>query len=494
VAVLPFANLSADHADEYFSDGMTDELTEALAHVAGLRVAARTSSFAFKSRGTDVRTIGRTLGVATVLEGSVRRAGPRLRVTAELVNTGDGYQIWSQTYEREMRDVFAVQDDIARAIVAALSVQLGRGDTRAGRTTGGATGSTGAGASAAGASVPSGAPGAAGTADWDAYDLYLKGRYFWNTRRNAAELEQAAGFFHQALARDPHYARAEAGLADCYSLLTMFGGRRPIEAYPRARAAAERALALDSTIAEAHTSLGIVHLFYDWDFAGAERELSRAIALDSASATARLFHAWSLLVTAHVDDAITEMQQARRLDPLNLLINARLGTILYYTGRNEAGRAVLVRALQLDSTYGPTRASLAFLEADAGRLAEAERLPPPPPALAATIDGAVLGVVYAKAGRPADARRVISTLEAWSAHEFVAPEIIAGIFATLGERDSAFVWLERARASRSSTLVFLTSHPMFTSLYTDPRFAILRRKMGLPEIPSPAVSAGHDGR
>ena len=263
IAVLPFANLSDDPGNEYFSDGMTEEIINALTQVPALRVAARTSSFAFKGKNVPIRRLSEELQVSTVLEGSVRKAGNRLRITAQLINAADGYHLWSERYDREMADTFAIQDEIATAIVDTLKVKLlGEGASLVKR----------------------------GTNDLEAYNLYIKGRHFWNQR----SLPKALDFFEQAIARDPNYARAHASVADAYAYLGHYGLMPTNLAARSADAAAERAVTLDDSLADAHVSLGITKLFFSLDFAGSERELRRAVALNPQHALARCYLALHL--------------------------------------------------------------------------------------------------------------------------------------------------------------------------------------------------------
>src|SRR5213083_2345635 len=270
IAVLPFVNLSADPENEYFSEGMTEEIINALTRVAALRVASRTASFAFKGAGQDIRVIGEKLQVRTLLEGSVRRAGEKLRITAQLINVADGYHLWSSTYERELRDVFAMQDEIARAIVGALRVKL--------------------------VSHPVLTLVEPRTDNVEAYALYLKASYFWR-RKSASGLKQCITYFEQALAADPAYSLAAAGLADSYTALGYYNYLPPKAAFPQAKAAADRALAIDSRLAEAHTARACVSLLYEWDWPGAERGFDRAIALAERYPTAHFWYTSYLWAT-----------------------------------------------------------------------------------------------------------------------------------------------------------------------------------------------------
>jgi TolB-like protein len=279
VAVLPFTNLSPEPGNEYFSDGMTEELITALGKVAGLRVVARTSAFAFKGRNADVREIGHALNVGTVLEGSVRRAGHRLRVTAQLINVADGYHLWADEYDRELRDVFQVQDELARAIVGALRVPLQL------------------------MALPDSALVRVATADPGAHDLYLQGRVFWNQRTPSA-LQTAARYFERAIARDSTYAEAYAGLAEAYVLLPEYADAPPRETFAKVKAAALRALTLDSTLGQAHAALGYAYMRYDWDWRGAEREFRRAVALTPSYPTAHQWYALYLITVGRSEEAL----------------------------------------------------------------------------------------------------------------------------------------------------------------------------------------------
>ena len=289
IAVLPFANLSADPDNEFFADGMTDELINALAKVPGLRVVSRTSAFAFKGKQIDVRSIGAQLNVQAVVEGSVRRAGRRLRLSAQLTNVADGYQLWSETFDRELEDVFAIQDELSRGIVRALQIRL-------------------LGAESAALVKPS-------TDDFEAYTLYLKGRHFWN-RRTEAGLRLGLDYFEQALARDPGYAPAHAGVADSYAILGFYSSLPPTEAFPKARQAASRALELDPTLAEARPALAYVAMYHDWDWAGAEREFRLAIALNPGYSTTHQWYGNFLSILGRFDESVAEFSRAIALDPV----------------------------------------------------------------------------------------------------------------------------------------------------------------------------------
>jgi len=453
IAVLPFVNLSPDRNDEYFSDGMSEELITALHAVAGLRVAARTSAFAFRDKNVNASQIGRELNVGTLLEGTVRRAGSRVRVSAQLINAADGYQLWAEEYERDIKDVFAVQDDISRAIVQALQVTL-----------------------AGAANVPL---VRRSTASPEAHDLYLKGRYFFGQRSEPGLLRKSAEYFEQAVRTDSLYASAYSGLSDAYSVLSIWGYEAPREGFARAQAAAQRALLLDSTLAEAHTSLGIISLYYDWNWPAAEQALTRAIALDPQYAPAHLFQAWYFLITGRADVAIREMQHARELDPLSLIINTRVASVFYYAHRYDEAIAQLRKTLELDGTNALAQAELARAYLQAKRCDEAiaatRFIPPSLP----NPEGAARGYAYALCGHRAEALSALGDLKKQAQRGYVIPAKVALMYAALGDKDSTFAWLERGYAGRDAFMTFLKVEPLYDTVREDPRFAGLVKRVGL---------------
>jgi serine/threonine-protein kinase len=473
IAVLPLVNTSGDPEDEYFSDGMTDELASALTRVNGLRVASRTSTFAFKGRrDMDVREIGRRLGVGAVLEGTVRRDGRRLRLGAQLTNTADGLSLWSDSYAREVEDIFAVQDELAGAIVTALAPRLGRPRN-----------------AVPSAGVPSAGP-TRRTNDLEAYDLYLRGRFHWHQRGDSA-LRAAAALFEQAIARDPGFAAAHAGLADALALLPVYGSTPSDSALPRARVEAERAIALDSTLADAHTTLGLVHKSLgEWD--RAERVLERALALDPESAAAHQWHGEILVITGRLREAATAMRKAHQLDPLSPVIAAELGYMLTLAGEPEAGfasgRQAIALAPQLWTGHAFLGSSFLFDGRVADAIAPLER--------AVELDRnvslfrGVLAYAYARDGRQADARRLLAELEQEAARGGAAsPVSIAYI--GLGDMPRALDWLERAAAARDPYLLAMSlTATWFDPLRRDPRFAPIARSLGL----DPAIMARPTGR
>lgn len=441
VAVLPFVNSSPDPGNEYFSDGVTEELIDALARSGGLRVPSRSSSFAFKGKGLGARAIGESLHVQTVLEGSVRKAGDRLRITAQLTRVGDGTTLWSERYDRAAGDVFAVQEELASSILGALEATFaGRQLVRY------------------------------GTSDREAYEMYLRGRYFWNQRAQDG-FERAAELFQQAIRRDSLFARAWAGLADSYCILANFGYRSAREVCPRSTVAAKRALALDPGLAEAHASLGFVDLFYEWDLPAAERELTRAAALDSSYANAQLWLAHAAWVRSDTAEMLRRARMAVTLEPLSLILRTRLGVMLWRAGQVDGALAEFRQVFELDSAFRDAHRHHSVLLLDRGNrkeaVAEMEHYESAP----------WVAYAYARAGRRDDARRLLRELERRASGEYVSPLRLAYTYGALGEMDAAFRWLERAHEVREPDMVFIAVEPFSLPLRRDPRFAAIVRRV-----------------
>jgi serine/threonine-protein kinase len=460
VAVLPLENVGGSDSDRYFSEGITDELTSTIGKIPGLRVASRTSVFALRSKGMDAKAIAKTLKVSSLLEGTIRRSGDRLRVTAQLTNASDGLALWSDTYERRMKDVFQVQDDIAGSIAGALRVAL---------------------APPSGGKQP-GAPvtALAGTEDLVAYDLYLRGRYFWHQRGNDA-LHRAADYFGQAIDRDPTFARAHAGLADALGLLPIYGTTPADSAFPLARKAAERALTLDSTLAEAHTTLGLIlKSTGEWEPAAAE--FRRGLALDSNYATGHQWYAEVLIITGRVREAVKELERARDLEPLSPVINAELGYTLGLAGRYQEGILAGQRAVELDSALWTGHAFLAFTRVAAGEYPAAVSGFQRAVRLGAGIDPLLgsLAFALAKNGSTDSARAVLAAAEARAKGRGGSPVAMAMGYTGLGERDTALDWLQRAAREKDPWLYAMSINaPVFDALRNDPRFAEAAKTMKL---------------
>jgi TolB-like protein/Tfp pilus assembly protein PilF len=456
IAVLPFVNLSSDKENEYFSDGLTDDLIDALTKVQGLRVVARGSAFQFKGKNPDIRAVGRQLNVATVLEGSVQRSGGRLRITAQLSSVADGYHVWSETYDRRLADVFAVQDEISRAIVAALEVRV--------------------------AGHPGGRLVQSSTQDLEAYNLYLQGRFHLNKWRPEGA-RKGIEYFAQAIAKDPGYAPAYTGMADCYTWLGVFGWSEVRQAMPQARQAANRALQLDETLAAAHVSLGYVKALYDWDWPGAEREFKRALELSPGDADVHFAYSVTyLLPLGRLDEALTEIQRALALDPLSPYKITGAGMI--YSDRREYDLAVeqFRKAIELDPSFYHAYEELRGVETVRGRPAAAEAVMQAMRAAFPNVDDASAHArLAAQQGRQAEARKLIENwIRECNRTERPGKSCYAAqVYASIGEKDLAFEWLEKAYEERSPLLVYAKVMPYYDALRSDPRFATLLKRLGL---------------
>ena len=453
--MLPFVNLSSDKENEYFSDGLADDLINALTKVRGLRVVARGSAFQFKGKNPDIRAVGRQFNMATVLEGSVQRSGDRLRITAQLSSVADGYHVWSERYDRRLADVFAVQDEISRAIVSALEVRV------------------------------AGDPGRlvqSSTQDLEAYNLYLQGRFHLNKWRPEGA-RKGIEYFAQAIGKDPGYAPAYTGMADCYTWLGVFGWSAAQQAMPQARQAANRALQLDETLAAAHVSLGYVKALYDWDWPGAERELKRALELSPGDADAHFAYSVAYLSPlGRLDEALAEIQRALALDPLSPYKITGAGMI--YSDRREYDRAVeqYRKAIELDPSFYHAYEEMRGVETVRGRPEAVEAVIQTMRAAFPNVDdSAARAHLAAQQGKPAEARALI---EHWI-EECIRTErpgkacYAAQIYACIGEKDLAFEWLNKAYEERNPLLVYAKVMPYCDNLRPDPRFASLLKRLGL---------------
>ncbi|MFI5311254.1 MAG: protein kinase [Gemmatimonadales bacterium] len=452
IAVLPLANMSADPENEYFSDGMTEEIINALAKVPGVQVASRTSSFAFKGRkDVDIREIGEKLGVKSVLEGSVRKVGNRIRITAQLVNVENGYQLWSETYDRQLEDVFAVQDEISRAIVEALKLRL----------------------------VDANAHLVAPTKNLEAYTLYLKGRYNYN-KFSETGLRKGLDFFQQALLQDPGFARAYAGIADVWCDLAD-DWVAPDDAYPRAKAAAERALQRDPELAEAMISIGKVLCWHEWKFAEAERQMRRAVELGPNSATAHYILGTTLPLVGRLNDGIEEIRKALVLDPLYAHLSSWLARFFLYAKDYASAIAQGERTLEIEEddvrafvfigsahlALGDAEKALEWFQRGQG-LDNAVR----------TYDAMIVRALAAL-GRREEAEEILARLESESRQHYVRAEYLAMGYAAIGDLDRAFASLERAYQARSAGLIYLHLDPGYEPLRNDPRYTELVARIGL---------------
>jgi len=446
IAVLPFVDLSQAKDQEYFCDGISEEILDALAKVEGLRVVARTSSFSFKGKNADVGKIAHKLNVQNVLEGSLRREGNRIRITAQLINGRNGFHIWSDTFERELQGVFAVQDEITRSIVDALKIKLA-------------------------VAPPVRKPGST-----EAYDFYLKGLYYSN-KSDEENLRKSLSLFQQALDNDPNFARAWTGITKVWEQLAD-AYVRPLEAYPKVKEAASKALALDDKDAEAHCYLGEVKLLIDRDVAGAEAEIKRALQLDRNSATAHYFMSWLKLTQGDCDEGVNQIQEAEKLDPLSPMIIDSAAERYVAANRLDDAISAGKRVLQVDPNYIYFDSPLADAYREKGDLQEAVALYEKAQTVT-HFPSAGLAITYAKMGRLEDARRVLNQRIEKSRQQYVAADSIAAVYVALGDKEEAFRWLERAFDEHSAPMFYLACHPIFRALRSDPRFADLLRRMGV---------------
>jgi len=430
LAVLPFVNGSADPENEYLCDGVTDELINALTKVEGLRIASRTSVFALKGKPQDIRAIGALLGVSAVLEGTVRKADDRLRITVQLAAADDGRTLWSERYDRRLDDVFAVHDEIARTIVSTLRTTFL-------------------------ADIADPTPRRY-TDNVQAYSLYLKGRFCWN-KRSQEGVREAIAYFEQAIDHDPGYALAYSGLSDSYGLQVDYRGVPVTEGYKLARRYALKALELDDTLPEAHTSLAWVQFAYDWDWAAAERSYRRALELNPAYATGHHWYSFVLLVTGQADQALVEAHTALELDPSSLSIRRGLGWLYYYTRRYEAAVYHLRRAIAMNPTSEDTYRILGLVLTQQGAYDEAERAFREAITLSPELSYATAGVAHVLAlrGRRREAEALLAQLEARARDHYVSPVAFCIVHLGLRNTDQVFTWLERAYQDRRGWLTYL---------------------------------------
>ena len=444
IGVLPFVDLSQAKDQEYFCDGISEEILDALAKVEGLRVVARTSSFSFKGKNADVAQIAQKLNVENVLEGSLRREGNRIRITAQLINARNGFHIWSETFERELQGVFAVQDEITRSIVDALKIKLAV------------------------------APPAHAEQNTEAYDLYLQGLYFSN-KSDEEQLRKALSLFQRALDKDPTLDRAWTGIAKAWYWLAD-AYLKPLEAYPAVESAATKALELNERDAEAHCYLSEAKRVLHWDLNGAERELKRALEIDANSSSAHLFSANLHLCSGDLDEVPREMHEAERLDPLSAIVSDLQASLYVNLDRLEDALSAVRRTLTIDPNYIYVEPTVARVYREQGKLDDAlviylkarEMTHEPTAGLAIT---------YARLGRESEARRVLQQLIDKANRSYVAGEQIATVFVALDDHDEAFRWLNRAVDEHSANII--STRRELRPLHSDARFPELLRRMGI---------------
>ena len=461
IAVLPFENLSRDPDAAYFADGIQEEILTRLSKIADLKVISRTSTQRYKSSPENLRQIAQQLEVANILEGSIQRSGEAVRVNVQLIQAANDSNLWAETYDRKLTDIFAVESDIAKIIADTLHAKLTGSEERA--------------------------IAAQPTENIEAHEFYLKGRYFWN-KRTGPDLRKAIDYFQQAIDKDPNFALAYAGLGDSYLLLSGFGAATPLESFPLAEAAAKKALEIDDTLAEAHTTLAFILCAYHLDFTGSIKEFEHVIALNPNYATA---HHWfgdgPLLAVGQFDRAIAEGKRAVELDPLSVIINADLGANYLTARRYDEAIAQLRKTIDMDPRFYYTRWNLAEALELKGKLREAlteykkaVELDDDPFVLA------LLGQAYAKVGQRDEALKILARLPQLAAHRYVPSYSFAILHMALGEKDKAIEWLERSYDQRAGLdLIFLKVDPMLDPLQGDPRFEALVAKVFAPRKTPP---------
>lgn len=457
VAVLPFVNLSADPENEYFCDGLAEELVGALSRVEGLQVAAWNSAFRFHGNNVNIREAGQQLGVGALLEGSLRKAGTHLRVNAKLLDVRNGYTLWSQRFDAELEDVFAIQEQLANAIVSQLAVRLGV--------------------------QPKEAVLRPSTRNLDAYNLYLRGRYFWN-RRSPADIHKAIDSFQQAIARDDRYAAALSGLADSYVIAGIQGMQSPVQVFPLARAAVTRALAIEPELPEALATLACIEAAFDWNWTAAEQRFRQAIALNPQYGLAHHWYASHLLIPhGRFSEAKTQIELASANDPLSLAIQIMNGLIASY--ERDTARAIREyrRALDIDSTFALAHYFLGQTYEQAGSIPQAieslERALALSPG-SSEIETA-LARAHAVAGHRNTAEAQLQQLRDRATMQYVSPVLFAQLLLGLGRRDEAVEELERAFTLNATDLMWLRVRPVFDPVREDPRVRVIAASMGLTE-------------
>ncbi|MGD8985178.1 MAG: adenylate/guanylate cyclase domain-containing protein [Desulfobacteraceae bacterium] len=453
IAVLPFVNMSNDPEQEYFSDGITEEIISALAKLEGMKVISRTSVFCFKGKDVDLQTIGNKLRVNNVLEGSVRKAGNRLRITAQLINVANDSHIWSETFDRELKDVFAIQEDISQAIVNKFKIELKDKEKRK--------------------LVKS------STDNQQSYDLYLKGMFSWNK----GEPQEAIGYFEKSIALDSENAHAYAMLATVYRHISLYSPFPAKASYEKAKTAALKALEIDKMLAEAHVVDGEVKMAYEYDWAGAEKALSQSIELNPGLGMAHFSFSMYHFAVGESDKAIGALERALELDPLSNAINSYMGMGILWKGEYERAIEYLQRANETTPNYPPTIANLGLAYAKKGdyeeaisTLLEGAKLFPENPFLTSA-----LGCAYGLAGKKDEAQQIVDGFIEISKKGYFSPMFISRVYAGMGNVDKSIDWLEKAYEDRDPLLLNIKAVPSHDYMHANPRFIALLKKMGLED-------------
>jgi adenylate cyclase len=453
IAVLPFVNMSNDPEQEYFSDGITEELISELAKLKGLKVISRTSAFYFKGKDVDLHTIGKQLNVSNVLEGSVRKAGNRLRITAQLIDVADDTHLWSESFDRELKDVFAIQEEISQAIVKKFEVSLlNKVDRTLVKRS---------------------------TEDQQSHDLYLKALFSWNKR----EAKKAIDYLEQSIALDPKNALAYARLSIYYAHIAFFSPYPPKLSYGKAKVAATKALEIDNTLADAHVAIGVVKMAYEYDWVGAEEAFKRAIKLNPGLWTAHYHYGFYQFCIGHSGEAITALKQAFELDPLSIPINSFLGLGFIIARQYEQAIEILQRVLEMVPNDPSSMANLGLVYAKKGTYEEAiatlkrgANLFPDNPFLLSA-----LGYAYGVAGKKDEAQKIVKGFIEISKEKYFSSMFISRVYAGMGDVDKAIAWLEKAYEERDPVACIVKSVPSHDYMHSDPRFRALLKKMGLED-------------
>jgi serine/threonine protein kinase/Flp pilus assembly protein TadD len=454
IAVLPFSNLSPEREQDYFCDGLTEEIINALSHIRELKVVARTSAFAFKGKEIDIREVGEKLNVDVVLEGSVRKAGERLRITAQLINVADGYHLWSERFDREMKDVFNIQDEVTLEIVDKLKIKLLRGERE---------------------QVVK-----RYTDNIEAHNLLLKGWYFWG-KRTKEGVKKGLECIQQALEIDPAYALAHAQLAFNFFSLGWLGATRPHEAIPKAKAAAQKALEIDSSLPQAYAALGFISLFYDWDWTAAENGFKKALSLNPGLDNTNFGYACFLASLGRHEESVLALKKAVEFDPLSLRMNAELGFCFRLARKFNEAQEQLKKTIEMDPNFGLAHDYMGVLYNDKGMYKEAI----PEIQQAIKLTGGFsrsfghLGYAYAMLGQKDEAEKILHGLEERSKEEYVGPTALMLIHTALGDIDKSFEILEKAIEERDLNLCLMKVLPEFNNIRSDPRFKAFLKKMNL---------------
>ncbi len=456
IAILPFVNMSNDSGQVYFSDGLTEGILNSLAHLKGLKVCARSSSFQFRGKEVDIKKAGKELSVNTILVGSYKQQGDRVLITAQLINVVDGSQIWSKSYDENMDDIFVLQNKIAGTVAEKLQIGLLE-DEKQGL-------------------IKKHTPGK------KAFDLYLKGRLSWNLR-TAPELIKGIDFFRQAIALNPLYAEAYAGIADCYNILGYGSFLAPKETFPKALEAANKALELDSTLAEPHASIGFYKFYHEWDWEAAEQEFRIAISRNPNYEFGYDWYGYYLTAMERYDEARVILKKANELDPLSVPISTDMGFSIYYSGEYDQAIKELKATLEINPNYGAAHLWLgrAYQQKKMFDSAIAEYNTTLKLSVNWPVGLAAIGNVYGISGKKKEAQNILDTLHSLSSKKFVTSYGVALVYAGSGEKEAAFSWLNKAFEERSNWLVWLKTDPRWAPIKSDKRFTELVNKVGLPE-------------